>query len=338
MKKTINIILVLLLALILSSCFTSKDDVNKAKQDLWIIEVDNDSWTNLFNENENEDILEEVEKEDDVKKIEITSLTEDQFLELDDLSNKNLTDLELEITWKTIWNVDKIVVTFVNETSNFPVDKYTLKQFKAGDINFLYRAFSKYETLDMWKNVYIFEAYSGEKISKLQLVLNIFKEEEKTSIDPRVENIDNTFDDFDITTLPSNSTYWNPVDLWNWSFSYSDIRWLEIKSDINPTLSCETITSVLADKINSWFFWNTCRPIEGDEWVSFFVVRLDWDEYVYEKHYYLSYEWLYWVQELERWTWINTQNIWEKNTELKEKNEDFVILKITDELFKEILK
>jgi hypothetical protein len=132
--------------------------------------------------------------------------------------------------------------------------------------------------------------------------------------------------------------FWTPTDLWNGKVTYSDLNWLEIKRSIIPELTCEKVTSVLADEINWYFYWNTCRPIKDNEWVSFYVVRLDWDKYVYEKHYYLPYQWLYWIQELETGTWVTSENIWAKNSELKEKNEDFWIVKISDELFKEILK
>lgn len=341
MKKMANILLVLIITLILSWCFTSKDDVNKAKQNLWIIEVDK----NLNNEIEkskqeiiqnDETIIKqtkekEVEKE---KKIIIKSLTDEQYLEFDDLSLDNIFDWEVEITWKTIWNVDKIIVTFSNDTSNFPVDTYTLKQFTAWSDKFLYRAFSRYETLDFWKNTYVFEAYSWNMISKLQIVINVVKEEEKT-IEEKVETI---FEDISLNTLPINSTFWTPVDLWWGKISYSDLNWLEIKRDVISDLTCENLTNILTDKISTWFFWNTCRPIETDEWISFFVIRLDGDEYVYEKHYYLSYEWIYGVQELERGNWVDNTNIWEKNTELKEKNDNYSILEVSDKLFKEILK
>ena len=238
---------------------------------------------------------------------------------------------EVEIKWKTLWKVDKIVVKFSNETSDFPDDSYKLKQFKSWDDTFLYRAFSRYETLDFWKNVYIFEAYSWDEITKLELVLNVVKNNDN-------EETDIEYNDIDVTRLPSNGKFWNPTDLGNGNIWYSDLNWLEIKSYIDSNFTCEKVTSKLADEVTGYFYWNTCRPIKWDEWISFFVIRLEGDKYVYEKHYFLPYQWLYWVQELETWTWVTSINIWEKNTELKEKNDQFGILEITDGLFKEILK
>lgn len=353
MKKSLNIVLVLLLTLILSSCFTSQDDVNKAKQNIWIIEMNNtnefidtnDSWGNIGLKKEDiiDDIEEKIEliEEEKIEKIIIKSLTKEQFLEFDDLSNEDIFDKEVEIKWKTLWKVDKIIVTFVNNDSEFPVDTYTLKQFVSGWDTFLYRAFTKYETLDDWENIYVFEAFSWDISTKLQITINVIPEKEEVTIDPRVEEVEknNTvYEEIELSDLPVNATFWTPVELWNGKISYTDLKWLEIKRDVNPTLTCENLTSVLADKVDSWFFWNTCRPIEGEEWVSYFVVRLDGDNYVYEKHYYLSYKWLYGIQELETGTWVDSKNIAEKNAELKLINDDFSILEVSDELFKEILK
>lgn len=342
MKKITNITVLISLLFILSSCFTSNDDINKAKQNLWIIEVDQQDKSigteietniinkdNLLNENNNEVNIEKVEKT-----IEINSLTEEQFLEFDNLDWENFLDWQVEITWKTLWSVDKIIVKFSNSSSDYPDDIFTLKQFTSWDDIFLYRAFSRFETLDFWKNIYIFEAYSWNSISKLQIIINVVKEEDK-SVEEKLER---SYEDLSLSSLPVWANYWNPVNLWDGKITYSDLNWLEIKKDINSELTCENLTSILSDKISTWFFWNTCRPIEWEEGISYFVIRLDWNNYVYEKHYYLSYQWIYWIQELEVWTWVTNQNIWDKNTELKESNEDYVILNITDDLFKEILK
>jgi hypothetical protein len=285
MKKQFNIFLILLLTIVLSWCITSQDDVNKAKQNLWIIEWTNDLWSNLDNEIQKakdeikQDSIEEKEKNinnkeseeetnKEEKKIEIKSLTDNQLLELDDLSWVDLLWWEIEIKWKTLWKVDQIVVHFSNETSDFPDDSYKLKQFKSWDDTFLYRAFSRYETLDFWKNVYIFEAYSWDEITKLELVLNVVKNNDNE------EETDIEYNDIDVTRLPSNGKFWNATDLGNGNIWYSDLNWLEIKSYIDSNFTCEKVTSKLADEVTGYFYWNTCRPIKWDEWISFFVIRL----------------------------------------------------------------
>ena len=356
MKKGINLILLVVLTILLSSCITSQDKVNKAKENLWIIEwwnVVNDSENNIWNKIDNsensgtgnkiiQDSIEKIEEnineensvKNEVKKIEIKSLTDNQLLKLDDLSDSDLLSWEVEIKWTTLWKVDKIIVNFSNKTSDFPEDRYTLKQFVPWSDTFLYRAFSKYQTLDIWKNVYVFEAYSWDKITKLELTLNVIKEEKK-DISEKIKDITK---DIAIWKLPSNEKIWNPINLWNGKIWYSDLNWLEIKRNTKPWLTCDKVTSMLAEDLSWYFYWNTCRPLKKDEWISFFVLRLDGDKYIYEKHYYLSYEWIYWIQELETGTWVTSTNIWEKNFELKVKNTDFWILEITDELFNEILK
>lgn len=352
MKKTLSTLLVISLIFFLSGCFTSKDDINKAKENIWIIETtekEENLWeetnSNINNDDtsiEKKDNIEKIivekeeeikEKKDEFREIEIIYWL-DKLLEFNSFDWENIFDWEVEIKWKTLWEVEKIIVTFDNDSSDFPLDKYTLKQFKSWDKDFLYRAFSRYETLDYWKNTYLFEAYYWDKISKSEVIINVIKKEEKSVKD----KVSESYKDFDLNDLPVSADFWTPVDLWNWKISYSDLSWLEIKNEVNSDLTCETITSTLADKINTWFFWNTCIPIEDEEWISFFVIKLDWDNYIYEKHYYLSYQWIYWIQELETWVWVDKTNIWEKNSELKLVNEDFSILKITDDLFKQILK
>lgn len=333
-KKSINIVSVLFLILLLSSCFGSNnDEVNKAKQDLWITESSGsmeDTWSNIDTKSESGSLVENQE----TKQVEITPLTSEQFVELDDLSNEDFSDWEVEIKWKTLTNVDKIIITFENKDSQFPIDKYDLKQFKPGDKEFTYRAFSKYESLDYGKNVYTIEAHSWDKVSKLQLVINLKLKEDRSS----AENVGEVSEDISLDTLPTSAKFWNPIQLWSWKVWYSDIKWLEIRKDNLSDLTCEKLTESLSSKIDWYFFWNTCRPINTDKWFSFFIIRLAWDKYYYEKHYYLSSKWIYWVQELETWTWVTKEIMEAKNLELKAKNASYDILKISDSLFNELVK
>lgn len=333
MKNKFSILILLLLIFSLSSCFKSnEEDISKVKQELLNNEK---SLEEQFEENiaKYEEIEQELEEQKEEKFI-INYLWENKFIEIDDLTNKDLSKLELEITWKTLVNVDKIVVNFSNSWSTFPVDEYTLKTFKAWDKTFLYRAFKKYETLDYWKNTYMIEAYSWNEVSKIEIIVNIIDETKKTT------DISNDKEDkiLDISLLPTGDYYWNPVSLWNWKVTYSDIKWLSIEqiSWTGITLDSDSINSFLASKYKSWFFWNTLRPISWQDWVSFYVVRLDGEKYYYEKHYYTP-SWFYWVLELESWTWVDVSTISDKNTELKDKNETFVIITIADMLFKKIL-
>lgn len=327
MKKKYSIFILFFLSLSLTSCFWWNDDVTKAKQEL--LNQDN-SIEETFEENIAK--YEEAEK-DQKEKIVINYLTESKFIELDSIDENDLTSLELEITWKTLVNVDKINVTFSNNTSKFPVDNYALKTFKSWDENFLYRAFKKYETLDYGENKYIIEAYSWAEISKIELIINVEKDKESS------ENIDEEIvtEQVSLNTLPVGWDFWNPVDIWLGKFTYSDIKWLQVEKLINADLSLDSdsVNEFLADRIDWWFFWNSLRPVSWEEWVSFYLIRLEWDKYFYEKHYYTT-SWFYWVLVLETWSWIDLNWLSEKNTQLKEKNADFTITTISDKLFKKL--
>jgi len=327
MKNKYNLILLFVTTLFLTSCFWWNDDVTKAKQEM--LNQDN-SLEEKYEENIAK--FEEAEKEQKEKFV-INYLTDSKFIELDSLENKDLNSLELEITWKTLVNVDKINVIFSNTSSKFPVDNYALKTFKSWDDDFLYRAFKKYETLDYGENKYIIEAYSWEEVSKIELIINIEKEDETSESD---DNLVVT-EQVDLNKLPVWWDFWNPLDIWLWKFTYSDIKWLQIEKLLNVNLRLETdsVNEFLADKIDWWFFWNSLRPVSGEEGVSFYLIRLEWDKYFYEKHYYTN-SWFYGVLVLETWTWIDLNWLSEKNTELKDKNKDFVITTISDMLFKKL--
>ena len=329
MKKIFILSLVTLF--VLTSCWgTDKNQENDIKNELlnwWNnnnLVVDNNSGKVEIDENR-----ENFDKKSE-NYLEVNYLTEEKFLEFDNFTISDFKNLEKEITWKTLANVDKIVVSFSNKESTFPNDSFQLKQFKAWDSKFLYRAFKKYETLDYGENIYVFEAYSWDKVSKLQLIINILKPEQKV-LEP-----------VEVWNLPFSSTYWNPVEIWNWNITYSDIKWIEISQvwEIDLKNDSDSVTNYLKEKYNSVFYWNSKRTI-WTNWLSFFVVRASGNNYIYEKHFY---SWnLYWVLELEKWDLDSELTLDDKlkviselNTTLKEKNDTFENAKIADKLFADL--
>lgn len=328
MKK---IFLLIFVSIFLTSCFwdASKQDLEKAKQDLLSTDFENifENDKNIFEKStKTEENIFKIEENWNF--IEKRYLTENKFLEIDNFSISDFSDLEQEITWKTLVNVEKIIVKFSNSNSSFPDDSFELKKFKSWDEKFLYRAFKKYETFDYWKNIYVFEAYSGGEVSRLEYVVNLEKPEEK-----QVE----------IWELPTSSTFWHPVELWNWKVTYSDVKWLEIENvwEINLENSESSITEFIKSKYKNIFYWNTKRNISGEKWLSFFVVRVENNRYFYEKHYYISG--LYWVLSLEEWEFNAEWTIEEKakilselNLTLREKNSSFEMEKIANLLFQSL--
>ena len=382
MKKIIIFSMIIML-LLSCSFWTKNDDITKAKQELLnsnsLKEVDTSTW--LFQKDDNIPSLTKNEaltwKTTEIKKQEdqqtedkvyykVEKITPEQFIEIDDLSDKlkNISSW-IEITWKTLTNVDKIIVNFENKTSDFPIDSYRLGQFKAWDKNFVYRAKWEFKVLDFWDNEYVFEAYSWDKISKLKVLIHIPEEIKNTShnTNNNIEsiNLDSnisyekkliwSWDNSVYFSFPKSSSFWDPLSVWTDLITYSNINNLEIKRvDFGTwTVSCENMTDFLKNNISTWFYWNTCRDIIKDKWISVYVIRLDWDKYVYEKKYFDFNHGLIWNYIVKDNIKADKENIVKQiadlNSSLKETNKDSNIayenypeLKLVDKLFYEIVR
>jgi len=382
MKK---IIIFSMIIILLSSCsfWVKNDEVAKAKQEL----LNNNSSSNssdnteLFKKDDSapsltkdetltwkttESKTEEVVVNNDKVYYKVENLTPEQFIEIDDLSDKlkNVSSW-IEITWKTLTNVDKIVVTFENKTSDFPIDNYKLGQFKPWDKNFVYRAKWEFKVLDFWDNEYVFEVYSGDKISKLKVLIhipeeiketshNIEKWTEPTELDWNIsyeKKIIWDWNDSVYLSFPKSDAFWDPLSVWTDLITYSNIDNLKIKRVDFGTwaVSCENMTDFLKNNVSSWFYWNTCRDIIKDKWISVYVIRLDWDKYIYEKKYFDFNHGLignYIVKDnIEADKENIATQIAELNSSLKETNKDtttayenYPELKVVDKLFYEIVR
>jgi len=91
----------------------------------------------------------------------------------------------------------------------------------------------------------------------------------------------------------------------------------------------------LRGRINTWFYWNTCRDITKDLGIYFNVLRLEGEKYIYERHYLDFKHNLYGVYELETGTGVTQDTIAEKNNELKER--EFSSLEVVDMLMRDIV-
>lgn len=137
--------------------------------------------------------------------------------------------------------------------------------------------------------------------------------------------------------LPSFVEYGDAVATSDASFVYNQVRGLEIfRENIEQELTCDDLTEFLTARLSSWYFWNTCRFIDGERGLKFNVLRLSGDEYIYERHYIDSTAWIYWVLELERGEGIDKDMLPEKNTEFRDK--EFPLIQIGDGLMREILR
>ncbi len=327
MKK---IILLGISLVFLGSCGQSKSDIDAAKQkilgDQASQEVSNDKKAN-------EDTQEQMQEKSS-KDIQIVALSGEQFLDFDTISQTSLNSWEVIISGKTNTQVERIEVLFSNPTSKYPDDNYTLQTFTPGDTNFRYVASSRNKVLDFGENSYVFTAKSGENISKTKVILVVpDPNTEKKGTEPQLIGVEgNTV----LVDLPTSSKYGEPMKLGEASFTYTQIKGLEIKKEIIPQVSCETLTEFLTEKMNTWYYWNTCREIVKDKWIKFNVIRLDGENYIYERHYIDFENGFYGTYELETGTDVTSENIAEKNKKLKE--QDFPSLEIVDDLMKDIVK
>lgn len=354
MKK----IILLSLLFLLTSCFWSdNNEIEEAKNEIfsaWNTSIDDSTGIDLLNQtgSETEDYVEENKKDSYVS---IEENIENNFIEIDSLWEVNTSTTKVEIKWMVNnKEIDKIIVNFSNSNSSFPNDSYTLTEYKKWDDTFLYRAFKEYQVLDKGLNEYVIDGYIwSEKAASVKVEIFIWEEEE-TQDNSNEENTQNTStqnnsedsvnkniwgeNDNLFLSLPiDENTYGKPVMLWTHEFTYSQVNWLEISLDEEVfNVSCDNIDDYLSSH-NSWYYWNTCRPIRWDNWVFVNVLSLEWENnYVYNRVYLDKKHWLLGEITLESWEWVTKDNIWDKNNEFKDKEYD--ILEKTDKLFSDLLK
>lgn len=324
-----KIILLLSLLFVFASCGTSQNEIESAKQDLlWetvpqVIEPQ---------EIENTKLVEAVDSLNGP--IQIIEIDRNSPLSFDTISEHSLTTGEVIITWNALPDVEKIEVFFTNPTSKYPDDRYMLQAYKSGDATFKYIASSKNQVLDFGQNEYVFRAYSEWKEYETKIILEVEDESSDEETGTK-SNIIGPEENTISINLPTSSKYGDPIMLGESSFTYSQIKGLEVQKEILDIVSCDTLTEYLSERLNVWYYWNTCRDIVKDKWIKFNVIRLDEQEYVYEKHYVDFTHGFYWVYELEAWKGVDSENIKEKNEALK--NRDFPSLEIVDDLMKDIV-
>lgn len=327
MKK---IFFLFLCSIFLVSCGASQEDISDAKQKLL---QTNEGQTEQTVSQSSEETQEKVIDTPKKKNIQIIPQDDLGLLEFDEILESSLVTGEVKISGTAVSTVEKIQVLYSNPTSSYPDDDYTLQTFKPWDESFRYMASSRHQVLDFGENNYIFRAYSGDTTSETKIVLNVPDENEETvGIEKQLIGVeDNTV----LIDLPTSSKYGEPMKLWESSFTYTQIKGLEIEKKIFSELACEWVTDFLKSEINTWFYWNTCRDIVKEKGIKFNVIRLDGENYIYERHYLDLVHGFYGIYELEKGTGVTSENIADKNNALKE--QDFPSIEVVDDLMKDIV-
>jgi len=350
----ILIAVVLILAFIINYT-NNKTDLEEAKK--WFNNESSETvnaWDSIIKDTDNEEIVaEEVQLPRIIAETEnyiIERITDNQSLTISeeklDISNFSWED-EIILEGMAADDVESIRVEFSNVWSDFPNDNYELTTYTQWEWFFKYVASPLYKVLDSGINEYILTSTGkeGETITKLTIKANSIPNTEEEITDNGSIN-DVVFPKWE---------FWEAIVLNESTAYYSDLKGFEIqKTSLNTkNIICEapqalatgtweveavthSITNFLVNKYSTWVYWNTCRPTVTWKWIAFNVLRLTWDEeFKYEKHY-LDYDNnLHGILELATWTGVTKENIWEKNSEYKDKT--FDIADVTDSLFKEII-
>ncbi|MDA9129313.1 hypothetical protein N9J72_02450 [Candidatus Gracilibacteria bacterium] len=331
--------------LFITSCGQSQTDIDAAKQKLLGPSVPSETSTGATASGSSDVVQESVEGTDEELDndeqvvtsgtVQIIPQTAEQFLDFDDIDESELINGELEISGNTVTKVDKIQVLFSNFESNFPNDDYTLQTFEAGDRTFRYVASSRNKVLDFGENTYTFRAYSGNEITETRIRVRVNSEIQEQADGGETTRDLTPMDGAAFENLPKDTAYGEAMKLGENSFTYSQIKGLEISQESFENPSCATLTDFLRTRINNWFYWNTCRDLVAGKGIFYNVIRLEGDEYVYERHYVDFENGFYGTYELERGTGVSQDDVAAKNTELRDT--PFESTSVVDGLMRDIV-
>jgi len=331
MKKYI----ILISLLILSSCFWNDSKVEDAKKRaLW---WDDNSKEVAYNETDessndtNKEVEQTIESDDtstvDVPYVEVENITEEQIFTIPNLPTITTATRRFSINGYIggEYNVDKIVVSFSNDSSDYPDDVYTLWEFNPWDSTFTYNAIKEnYNVLDFWLNEYVVEAYIWDKVFSKKVIVYLPEMQDLSSWVTYESKWFWTEENYKLVKFPENSSsFGSVIEMKDWEFAYSKVDWFRIFAWPVDEYSCAN-SSELSDYLISkfWFvYWNTCVSISSGDWLYVNVLQLKNDTHKYFRYYIDNKNNLEWIKDLASGYWIVTKdNIWEKNKEFKAKD------------------
>lgn len=334
MKKLIFLFFPVLLV----SCFwPNKDEIQKAKDELFNT-TGSIKTTDIDTKNKSVSVWEK-------SYYKINYISKEKAIDIEPIENIEKIKEKLDIKWiVSNKQIDTIKVIFENKTSKLPIDNYTLKTYKKGSETFLYRAHKAYDVLDLWLNEYIFEWYIWDTLIT-SLKLDIYIGDPSKIIESKWEekilNATGSVQSFtgDIfENLPNNEESYGKSIVNNdeWTFTYSNLKDFQgAKNSELSEVNCENFWDYLKQNY-TWYYWNTCRPMQDENNFSVNVLSLTGDEYKYEKHYISAKLWIYGKILLESWTGLGQADLQAKNDELKAKI--FDTSANVDTLFKDLLR
>lgn len=324
------------MTLFLISCGNNSDIENAKKELLSDNQIENTSVDSNDNSQDIQTDSQSLDTIQDPLSVQVISLSEQSFLNFDDISNDFMTLWEVEISGNTTTNVESISVLFSNPTSSYPDDNYILLTYEPEEGTFIYRASSRNQVLDYGENNYIFTAKSGDEITQTKIVLYIPSKDDVVQEQWGTETELIWYEDNTLQIqFPTSSKYGEPIRLGEASFTYSGIKWFEANKEVITSSNCENLSAFLSERITSWYYWNTCRNIVKDFWIKYNIIRLDGEKYIYERHYIDAKHGIYATYELETGTGVSPDTISDKNEELK--GREFPSMQVVDDLMRDIV-
>lgn len=281
---------IILLLFVLVSCWGESKEIEQAKQNL--LNTVSESWENVAENIPSPQSENVVPSENLESYTRVENVFWEGFIEVAPVWNVENILETLDISWNVLSkDITKITVSFENPTSAFPKDEnYVLQTYKPGNSTFLYRAYKKYSVLDKGQNLYKIDAYIWEEL-KQTVVLEVFL---------------------------ANETQKEILNVWAQIEMSSQTGNLEIFELTSSGITCENVWDFLSNRY-SWYYWNTCRPVVKDQSFAVHVLRLDGENYLYEKHYFDTIKNMYAVATLETGSGITREQLPEQNAIFREK-------------------
>ncbi len=193
------------------------------------------------------------------------------------IKNKN----NLIIKWKSLIEIDKIIVHFDNKKTKFPESFYTLKQFDYWDENFSYKAWILLKNLDLGLNEYKIMAYIWEEFSIMNLEINIENLDDLKKNNSKIKIwkyclLDSCLEEKYWKIEETEKEYIQKLENWNRNYLFKNKSfWLEI------LWVWKKEKKVFTNKVGNFYIRTHYKDLENFLQIRQEVFNKDWEKILY---------------------------------------------------------